>query len=76
MDSNKLPYNKVMAATLGAAVAGIFTEFFEAVTHYDISDLSEKSIVVVFVFVCGYVVKERPSVGGQLLNRAKKKNGQ
>lgn len=68
----RMPYNKVLAGTLGAAVANLVIYLIEMLAKLDIPGAQETSIELIFVFALGYLVPERPSVGGKLLNRAKR----
>jgi H+/Cl- antiporter ClcA len=72
MDRNALPYNKVVAGSVGVPVAAILVYLIEVTSKVDIPTGIETAIGLVMVFVLGYFVPERTEIGGQLLNRARK----
>lgn len=51
-------HDKVAASTVGAALSQIIVWGFESAAKLDVPDGIEVAFATVFVFVCGYFVKE------------------
>ena len=51
-------HDKVAASTVGAALSQIFVWAFETLGKADVPDGIEVAFATLFVFACGYFVKE------------------
>jgi hypothetical protein len=58
VSNNTAIHDKVAASTLGAALSQIFVWGFEVVSKVDVPSGIEVAWATLFVFACGYFVRE------------------